>query len=191
VQIKKGPSHSQGSSSRTPQSGKWQVCSCRGRHFAATGVSNRSWYAITNAGRHRRGRCKFQTFRIRSEHHGHFVRTHAYPSITTDMFGFVYVAFLGEGLGPVADALVVAACSIDGRTGTPALMVDISEANRRPSFRSCPSSCGNYLCQWRLPILTTMLRYAHYVNFFYTPGTPLELILPCDPRVNCRPLFNP
>jgi uncharacterized protein YjbI with pentapeptide repeats len=99
-------------------------------------------------------------------------RTNAYPSITSDMFGFVYVAFSARGLGPNGDARVVAAGSIDGTHWTPAIMVD----NPKQNAQSNPSGRGHQImpaitfANGRLTLLYYDLRFDHYENI-YTPST--------------------
>ncbi len=99
-------------------------------------------------------------------------RTNAYPALTTDMFGFVYVAFSARGVSSSGDARIVAAGSIDGTHWTPAIMVD----NPSPNAQTNPSGRGHQImpamtfANGRLTLLYYDLRLDHYAGF-YTPNS--------------------
>lgn len=143
------------------------------RQFASTGVPNAIMFAqSTNAGTSFSAPVQISAFQPFDQGTtGTSFRTNAYPSITTDVFGFVYVAFSARGLGPDGDARVVPAGSIDGTHWTPAIMVD----NPKPDPTTNPSGRGHQImpaitfANGRLTILYYDLRYDHYVNF-YSPG---------------------
>ena len=173
VQINKGTITSQGSAiAVNPVNGNVYVV---WRQFASTGVSNAIMVAqSTNAGRTFSAPVQISTFQPFDQGTtGTSFRTNAYPAITTDMFGFVYVAFSAKGLGPGGDARVVAAGSIDGTHWTPAIMVDNPKQNSvtNPSGRGHQIMPAITFANGRLTILYYDLRYDHYVNF-YTPSTP-------------------
>jgi len=108
-------------------------------------------------------------------------RTNAYPALTTDMFGFVYVAFSARGLSASGDARIVAAGSIDGTHWTPAIMVD-----NPPQSASNPSGRGHQImpamtfANGRLTLLYYDLRLDHYAGTYNpnpaSPGTYLETL---------------
>jgi hypothetical protein len=172
VQINKGTVTSQGASiAVNPVNGNVYVA---WRQFASTGVSNAIMVAhSTNAGRTFSAPVQISTFQPFDQGTtGTSFRTNAYPSITTDMFGFVYVAFSARGLGPNGDARVVAAGSIDGTHWTPAIMVDnpAQNAANNPSGRGHQIMPAITFANGRLTILYYDLRFDHYVNF-YSPGS--------------------
>jgi putative Ig domain-containing protein/fibronectin type III domain protein/galactose oxidase-like protein len=194
VQINKGTITSQGSAiAVNPVNGNVYVA---WRQFASTGVSNAIMVAqSTNAGRTFSAPVQISTFQPFDQNTtGTSFRTNAYPSITTDMFGFVYVAFSAKGLGPSGDARVVAAGSIDGTHWTPAIMVDNPKryAVSNPSGRGHQVMPAITFANGRLTILYYDLRYDHYVNF-YTPSTPsgtyASTLVPEGELA--APLFNP
>ena len=194
VQINKGTITSQGTAiAVNPVNGNVYVA---WRQFASTGVSNAIMVAqSTNAGRTFGAPVQISTFQPFDQNTtGTSFRTNAYPSITTDMFGFVYVAFSAKGLGPGGDARVVAAGSIDGTHWTPAIMVDNPKQNSvtNPSGRGHQIMPAITFANGRLTILYYDLRYDHYVNF-YTPGTPsgtYTSVLTPEGEL-AAPLFNP
>jgi hypothetical protein len=143
------------------------------RQFASPGVTDAIMVAqSTNAGKSFSAPVQISTFQPFDQGTTDTsFRTNAYPSITTDMFGFVYVAFSARGLGPSGDARVVAAGSIDGTHWTPAIMVDNpgQNAQTNPSGRGHQIMPAITFANGRLTILYYDLRFDHYVNF-YTPG---------------------
>jgi hypothetical protein len=171
VQINKGTVTSQGASiAVNPVNGNVYVA---WRQFSSTGVSNAIMVAqSTNAGSTFSAPVQISTFQPFDQGTtGTSFRTNAYPSITTDVFGFVYVAFSARGLGPNGDARVVAAGSIDGTHWTPAIMVDnpSQNATTNPSGRGHQIMPAITFANGRLTILYYDLRLDHYVNF-YSPG---------------------
>jgi len=171
VQINKGTVTSQGAAiAVNPVNGNVYVA---WRQFASTGVSNAIMVAqSTNAGRTFSAPVQISTFQPFDQGTtGTSFRTNAYPAITTDMFGFVYVAFSARGLGPNGDARVVAVGSIDGTHWTPAIMVDqpSQSAATNPSGRGHQIMPAITFANGRLTILYYDLRFDHYVNF-YSPG---------------------
>jgi alpha-tubulin suppressor-like RCC1 family protein len=171
VQINKGTVTSQGAAiAVNPVNGNVYVA---WRQFASTGVSNAIMIAqSTNAGKSFSAPVQISTFQPFDQGTtGTSFRTNAYPSITTDMFGFVYVAFSARGLGPNGDARVVAAGSIDGTHWTPAIMVDNPNQNAttNPSGRGHQIMPAITFANGRLTILYYDLRFDHYVDF-YSPG---------------------
>jgi hypothetical protein len=171
VQINKGTVTSQGASiAVNPVNGNVYVA---WRQFSSTGVSNAIMVAqSTNAGSTFSAPVQISTFQPFDQGTtGTSFRTNAYPSITTDMFGFVYVAFSARGLGPNGDARVVATGSIDGTHWTPAIMVDnpSQNATTNPSGRGHQIMPAITFANGRLTILYYDLRLDHYVNF-YSPG---------------------
>jgi len=98
-------------------------------------------------------------------------RTNAYPAITTDFFGFVYVAFSARGVSSSGDARIVAAGSIDGTHWTPAFMVDNlpQNAQTNPSGRGHQIMPAMTFANGRLTLLYYDLRLDHYAGF-YTPN---------------------
>jgi hypothetical protein len=174
VIINKGKITSQGSAiAVNPVNGNVYVA---WRQFASTGVSNAIMVAqSTNAGRSFNAPVQISTFQPFDQGTtGTSFRTNAYPSITTDMFGFVYVAFSARGLGPNGDARVVAAGSIDATHWTPAIMVD----NPRQNAATNPSGRGHQImpaitfANGRLTLLYYDLRFDHYLNTYTPSATP-------------------
>ena len=107
VVINKGSVTSQGSAiAVNPVNGNVYVT---WRQFASTGVSNAIMVAqSTNAGKTFSAPVQISTFQPFDQNTTNTsFRTNAYPSITTDMFGFVYVTFSAKGLGPGGDARVL------------------------------------------------------------------------------------
>ena len=171
VQINKGTVTSQGASiAVNPVNGNVYVA---WRQFASTGVSNAVMVAqSTSAGRTFSAPVQISNFQPFDQGTTPTsFRTNAYPSITTDMFGFVYVAFSARGLARNGDARVVAAGSLDGTHWTPAIMVDnpSQNATTNPSGRGHQIMPAITFANGRLTILYYDLRFDHYVNF-YSPG---------------------
>ncbi len=103
------------------------------------------------------------------------IRTNAYPSLATDLFGFVYVAFSAKGMVASGDARVVAAGSIDGTHWTPAFMVDNPGTNSQtnPSGRGHQIMPAITFANGRLTLLYYDLRLDHYENVYTsTPKSP-------------------
>jgi hypothetical protein len=140
------------------------------RQFASTGISNAIMVAVsTNAGRSFGTPARISTFTPFDQGTtGTSIRTNAYPSITTDMFGFVYVAFSAKGLVASGDARVVAAGSIDGTHWTPAFMVDNPGTNSQtnPSGRGHQIMPAISFANGRLTLLYYDLRLDHYENVY-------------------------
>jgi Putative Ig domain/Galactose oxidase, central domain len=170
VQINSGTTTSQGSSiAINPLNGNVYVA---WRQFASSGVPD----AIMVAQSSNQGKSfskpvqisRFQPFDQGTT--GTSFRTNAYPSITTDFFGFVYVAFSARGLTSSGDARVVVAGSLDGSHWTLPIMVD----NRRQDPQTNPSGRGHQImpaitfANGRLTLLYYDLRLDHYADF-YTP----------------------
>ena len=137
VQINAGTTTSQGSAiAVNPITGTVYVA---WRQFASSGVSNAIMIAqSTNAGKSFSKPVQISTFQPFDQGTtGTSFRTNAYPALTTDMFGFVYVAFSTRGLSSSGDARIVAAGSLDGTHWTPAIMVDNPPQNAQtnPSGR--------------------------------------------------------
>jgi hypothetical protein len=179
VQINKGNITSQGSAiAVNPLNGNVYVT---WRQFASTGVSDAIMVAqSTNAGKTFSAPVQISTFQPFDQGTtGTSFRTNAYPSITTDNFGFVYVAFSARGLGPGGDARVVAAGSIDGTHWTPAIMVD----NPKQNAQNNPSGRGHQImpaitfANGRLTLLYYDLRFDHYLNT-YAPSSTSGIYVP-------------
>ena len=172
VQINSGSTTSQGSAiAVNPVNGNVYVT---WRQFASTGISDAIMVAqSTNGGRTFSAPVRISTFQPfdQGTSTSEF-RTNAYPSITTDMFGFVYVAFSGRGLGPGGDARVVATGSLDGTHWTPAIMVD----NPKQNAQTNPSGRGHQImpaitfANGRLTLLYYDLRFDHYENIYSSNG---------------------
>jgi len=111
---------------------------------------------------------KFQPFDQATS--GTSFRTNAYPSITTDAFGYVYIAFSARGMVASGDARVVASASTDGLHWTPGIMVDNPAANAQtnPSGRGHQIMPAIAYANGRLTLLYYDLRLDHYQDF-YTP----------------------
>jgi Putative Ig domain/Galactose oxidase, central domain len=147
------------------------------RQFASTGIPDAIMAAESrNAGRTFSAPVsvsKFQPFDQGTT--GTSFRTNAYPSITTDAFGFVYVAFAARGLVASGDARVVAAGSIDGSHWTPAIMVDNPSTNAQtdPSGRGHQIMPAIAFANGRLTMLYYDLRLDHYADIYTdNPSSP-------------------
>jgi hypothetical protein len=172
VQINTGTTTSQGSAiAVNPLNGHVYVA---WRQFSSTGVPDAIMMAQSgNAGRSFGAPVRISTFQPFDQGTtGTSFRTNAYPSITTDFFGFVYVAFSARGLTSSGDARVVAAGSIDGAHWTPAFMVD----NPSQSAQGDPAGRGHQImpaitfANGRLTLLYYDLRLDHYQGL-YTPNS--------------------
>jgi uncharacterized protein YjbI with pentapeptide repeats len=171
IQINAGTTTSQGSAiAVNPITGAVYVA---WRQFASTGVSDAIMVTqSTNAGRSFSKPVQISTFQPFDQGTtGTSFRTNAYPTITTDFFGFVYVAFSARGLSSSGDARIVAAGSIDGAHWTPAIMVDNPPQNAQtnPSGRGHQIMPAMTFANGRLTILYYDLRLDHYAGF-YTPS---------------------
>jgi hypothetical protein len=184
VQINTGNTTSQGSTiAVNPINGNVYVA---WRQFAFGGASNAIMAAqSTNAGKSFGAPVQISTFQPFDQGtSGTSFRTNAYPSITTDFFGFVYVAFSARGLGPGGDARIVAAGSINGTQWTPAVVVDPAGQNSvtNPSGRGHQIMPAISSANGRLTILYYDLRYDHYANFYTpipnSPGTYTATLTP-------------
>jgi hypothetical protein len=171
VQINAGTTTSQGSAiAVNPLNGHVYVA---WRQFSSTGIPDAIMVAqSTNAGKSFSAPVRISTFQPFDQGTSDTsFRTNAYPSITTDFFGFVYVAFSARGLTASGDARVVAAGSIDGTHWTPAIMID----NPSQNAQSNPSGRGHQImpaitfANGRLTLLYYDLRLDHYAGF-YTPS---------------------
>ena len=147
------------------------------RQFKSTGVPDAIMVAQSkNAGRSFSAPVRISTFTPFDQGTtGTSFRTNAYPSIATDFFGFVYVAFSAKGLVASGDARIVAAGSIDGTHWTPAIMVD----NPSKNSQSNPSGRGHQImpaitfANGRLTLLYYDLRLDHYQNNYTSnPNSP-------------------
>jgi uncharacterized protein YjbI with pentapeptide repeats len=172
VQISTGTTTSQGSAiAVNPITGAVYVA---WRQFASTGVSDAIMVAQSNnAGRSFSRPVQISTFQPFDQGTtGTSFRTNAYPAITTDFFGFVYVAFSARGVSSSGDARIVAAGSIDGTHWTPAFMVDnpAQNAQSNPSGRGHQVMPAMTFANGRLTLLYYDLRLDHYAGF-YTPGS--------------------
>jgi hypothetical protein len=173
------------------------------RQFSSTGVPNAIMVAqSTNAGRTFNAPIRISTFTPFDQGTtGTSIRTNAYPSITTDMFGFVYVAFSAKGLVSSGDARVVVAGSIDGIHWTPPIMVD----NPRNNAQTNPSGRGHQImpaitfANGRLTLLYYDLRLDHYENIYtQSPNSPTgysatltpEGELPSNPNLVFTPFID-
>jgi len=172
IQINTGTTTSQGSAiAVNPITGAVYVA---WRQFASTGISNAIMIAqSTNAGKTFSTPVQISTFQPFDQGTtGTSFRTNAYPALTTDMFGFVYVAFSARGVSSSGDARVVAAGSLDGTHWTPAIMVDnpAQNAQTNPSGRGHQIMPAMTFANGRLTLLYYDLRLDHYAGF-YTPNT--------------------
>ncbi len=144
------------------------------RQFASNGLPNTIMAAVsTNAGRSFSAPSRISSFQPFDQGTtGTSFRTNAYPSITTDMFGFVYVAFSARGLSASGDARIVVAGSIDGKNWTPSIMVDNPSENAQtnPSGRGHQIMPAITFAQGRLSLLYYDLRLDHYAGF-YSPNS--------------------
>jgi len=144
------------------------------RQFASNGLPDAIMAAVsTNAGKTFSAPVRISSLQPFDQGTtGTSFRTNSYPSITTDFFGFVYVAFSARGLSSSGDARVVVAGSINGENWTPPIMVD--NPSRNPQVN--PSGRGHQLmpaitfAQGRLTLLYYDLRLDHYVGF-YNPSS--------------------
>ena len=143
------------------------------RQFASTGFSDAIIIAqSTNAGKSFSAPVQISKFTPFDQGTtGTSFRTNAYPALTSDMFGFVYVAFSARGVSSSGDARVVAAGSLDGTHWTPAIMVDNPSQNAQtnPSGRGHQIMPAMTFANGRLTLLYYDLRLDHYTNF-YTPN---------------------
>ena len=147
------------------------------RQFSSAGIPNAIMVAeSTNAGRTFNAPISISTFTPFDQGTtGTSIRTNAYPSITTDMFGFVYVTFSAKGLVPSGDARVVVAGSTDGIHWTPAIMVDNpgTNAQTNPSGRGHQIMPAITFANGRLTLLYYDLRLDHYENVYtQNPNSP-------------------
>ncbi|MGC1614943.1 MAG: kelch repeat-containing protein [Candidatus Acidiferrum sp.] len=171
VQINTGTTTSQGSAiAVNPITGAVYVA---WRQFASAGISNAILIAqSTNAGKSFSKPVQISTFQPFDQGTtGTSFRTNAYPALTTDMFGFVYVAFSARGVSSSGDARVVAAGSLDGTHWTPAIMVDNPSKNAQtnPSGRGHQIMPAITFANGRLTLLYYDLRLDHYAGT-YTPN---------------------
>jgi uncharacterized protein YjbI with pentapeptide repeats len=171
IQINSGTTTSQGSAiAVNPLTGAVYVA---WRQFASTGFSDAIMVAqSTNAGKSFSAPVQISKFTPFDQGTtGTSFRTNAYPALTTDMFGFVYVAFSARGMSSSGDARVVAAGSLDGTHWTPAIMVDNPSQNAQtnPSGRGHQIMPAMTFANGRLTLLYYDLRLDHYADF-YTPN---------------------
>jgi uncharacterized protein YjbI with pentapeptide repeats len=170
IQINSGTTTSQGSAiAVNPLTGAVYVA---WRQFASTGFSDAIMVAqSTNAGKSFSAPVQISKFTPFDQGTtGTSFRTNAYPALTTDMFGFVYVAFSARGVSSSGDARVVAAGSLDGTHWTPAIMVDNpSQSATNPSGRGHQIMPAMTFANGRLTLLYYDLRLDHYADF-YTPN---------------------
>ena len=172
IQINTGTTTSQGSTiAVNPITGAVYVA---WRQFATTGVTPDAIMIAqsTNAGKTFSKPVQISTFQPFDQPTSlTMFRTNAYPALTSDMFGFVYVAYSARGVSSSGDARIVAAGSIDGTHWTPAFMVD----NPRQNAQTNPSGRGHQImpamtfANGRLTLLYYDLRLDHYAGF-YTPN---------------------
>ncbi len=144
------------------------------RQFSSTGVSNAIMIAQSNnAGKTFNPPVQVSSFQPFDQGTtGTAFRTNAYPSITTDNFGFVYVSFSAKGLTASGDARVVAAGSIDGKHWTPPIMVDNpSTSASDPSGRGHQIMPAISFANGRLTLLYYDLRLDHYENLYTSNPT--------------------
>ena len=172
VQINTGTTTSQGSTiAVNPVTGAVYVA---WRQFASPGVSDAIMIAqSTNAGKSFSTPVQISKFTPFDQGtSGTTFRTNAYPALTSDMFGFVYVAFSARGVSASGDARIVAAGSLDGTHWTPAIMVDnpSQNATTNPSGRGHQIMPAMTFANGRLALLYYDLRLDHYGNV-YTPNT--------------------
>jgi hypothetical protein len=183
VQLNIGTMTSQGSAiAINPINGNVYVA---WRQFASSGVPDAIMVAMsTNAGRTFSAPVQVSTFQPFDQGTtGTSFRTNAYPALTTDMFGFVYVAFSARGLSASGDARIVAAGSIDGTHWTPAIMVDNPPQNAsNPSGRGHQIMPAMTFANGRLTLLYYDLRLDHYAGYYTpsatSPGNYVETLEP-------------
>jgi uncharacterized protein YjbI with pentapeptide repeats len=171
IQINTGTTTSQGSAiAVNPLTGAIYVA---WRQFASSGISDAIMVAqSTNAGKSFSAPVQISKFTPFDQGTtGTSFRTNAYPALTTDMFGFVYVAFSARGVSSSGDARVVAAGSLDGTHWTPAFMVDNPSQNAQtnPSGRGHQIMPAMTFANGRLTLLYYDLRLDHYADF-YSPN---------------------
>jgi hypothetical protein len=171
IQINTGTTTSQGSAiAVNPITGAVYVA---WRQFASSGIPDAIMAAqSTNAGKTFSRPVQISTFQPFDQGTtGTSFRTNAYPAITTDFFGFAYVAFSARGVSSSGDARIVAAGSIDGAHWTPAFMVDNPSQNAlsNPSGRGHQIMPAMTFANGRLTLLYYDLRLDHYAGF-YTPN---------------------
>jgi hypothetical protein len=171
IQINTGSTTSQGSTiAVNPVTGAVYVA---WRQFASTGFSDAILIAqSTNAGKSFSTPVQISKFTPFDQGtSGTTFRTNAYPALTSDMFGFVYVSFSARGVSSSGDARIVAAGSLDGTHWTPAIMVDNPSQNAQtnPSGRGHQIMPAMTFANGRLTLLYYDLRLDHYANF-YTPN---------------------
>jgi len=183
VQLNSGTTTSQGSAiAVNPINGNVYVA---WRQFASSGAPDAIMVAqSTNAGKSFSAPVRISTFQPFDQGTtGTSFRTNAYPALTSDMFGFVYVAFSARGLSSSGDARIVAAGSLDGTHWTPAIMVD-----NLPKNASNPSGRGHQImpamtfANGRLTLLYYDLRLDHYAGIYTpnpaSPGNYVETLQP-------------
>ena len=199
IQINTGTTTSQGSAiAVNPLTGAVYVA---WRQFASTGVSNAIMVAqSTNAGKSFSAPVQVSTFTPFDQGTtGTSFRTNAYPALTSDMFGFVYVAFSARGVSSSGDARIVAAGSLDGTHWTPAIMVDNPPQNAaNPSGRGHQIMPAMTFANGRLTLLYYDLRLDHYAGFYTaspsSPGTYTETLTPqgelAPPTANPNEVFT-
>ena len=196
VQLNTGTTTSQGSTiAVNPVTGAVYVA---WRQFATTGVTPDAIMIAqsTNAGKTFGKPVQISTFQPFDQPTSTTTfRTNAYPALTSDMFGFVYVAYSARGVSSSGDARIVAAGSLDGTHWTPAFMVDnppLSATN--PSGRGHQIMPAMTFANGRLTLLYYDLRLDHYADF-YTPNpaslgnysavlTPQGELAPPSPKPN-------
>ncbi|HTQ61834.1 MAG TPA: sialidase family protein, partial [Candidatus Solibacter sp.] len=201
IQINTGTTTSQGSAiAVNPITGAVYVA---WRQFASSGVPDAIMIAhSTNAGKSFSKPVQISTFQPFDQGTtGTSFRTNAYPALTSDMFGFVYVAYSARGVSSSGDARIVAAGSLDGTHWTPAIMVD----NPRQNSQTNPSGRGHQImpamtfANGRLTLLYYDLRLDHYAGF-YNPssagdGTYTEMLEPqgelAPPNAAPNQVFTP
>ena len=172
VQINTGTTTSQGSTiAVNPLTGAVYVA---WRQFATTGVTPDAIMIAqsTNAGKTFSKPVQISTFQPFDQPTSTTTfRTNAYPALTSDMFGFVYVAYSARGVSSSGDARIVAAGSLDGTHWTPAFMVDNPPQNAQtnPSGRGHQIMPAMTFANGRLTLLYYDLRLDHYAGF-YTPN---------------------
>jgi hypothetical protein len=171
VQLNTGTTTSQGSTiAVNPVSGAVYVA---WRQFATTGVTPDAIMIAqsTNAGKTFSKPVQISTFQPFDQQTSETMfRTNAYPALTSDMFGFVYVAYSARGVSSSGDARIVAAGSLDGTHWTPAIMVDNPpQGPTNPSGRGHQIMPAMTFANGRLTLLYYDLRLDHYANF-YTPN---------------------
>jgi uncharacterized protein YjbI with pentapeptide repeats len=171
IQINTGTTTSQGSAiAVNPVTGAVYVA---WRQFASTGFSDAIMIAqSTNAGKSFSAPVQISKFTPFDQGTTETsFRTNAYPALTSDMFGFVYVAYSARGVSSSGDARIVAAGSLDGTHWTPAFMVDNPPLNAQtnPSGRGHQIMPAMTFANGRLTLLYYDLRLDHYADF-YTPN---------------------